>query len=138
MFQCISSSSFPVVPIFFHNFPLVQFFFFIILLLFPSPGTHYYKNDCNKSAIPISVKKRCRICNVYFVQFYLKFFVHVFSMFPFLQTLMDIQFNTHTQILPSWPLFDEIINPHHWFFENLNQELHSIWKCALHIVQCIF
>ena len=45
------------VPHIFHNFPLVLFFFFTFLLLFPSPGTHYYKNDCNKSVIPISAKK---------------------------------------------------------------------------------
>ena len=41
----------------FHNFPLVLFFFFVFFLLFPYPGTHYYKNDCNKSVIPISAKK---------------------------------------------------------------------------------
>ena len=61
-------------PSFFQNFPLVLFFFFFFLLLFPSPGTHYYKNDCNKSAIPISVKKKmqnlqCLLCLVLFEVF---------------------------------------------------------------------
>ena len=85
------------VPHIFHNFPLVLFFFFTFLLLFPSPGTQYYKNDCNKSVILISTKKDAK--SAMFTLSYLKFFVHVFSLFPLLQTLMDITSWAHTQIL---------------------------------------
>ena len=78
-----------------HKNVSVYFIFFIFLLLFP--GTHYYKNDCEKSVIPISAKKNAK--SAMFNLSYLKFFVHVFSLFPLLQTLMDITSWAHTQIL---------------------------------------
>ena len=83
-------------PIFFQNFPLVLFFFFFFLLLFPSPGKHYYKNDCNKSAIPISVKKKDAESAMFTLSSFIWSFLSMYFLCSLCSKLWWISSSTHT------------------------------------------